>query len=278
MAVNVLDSTRIQITDWRPDADTEYSHAGQYTVDGETIELTGYELGDHRLIKLNGAQYKALHAPTVMATTPPVTLYPLTGVSKYFTIAHNDAFWCPRETTIMLRFKYVSTHGGNGTLLTKGDGTFSGLEMEIGIDGSNHPYFDDGVNISSKFTDLTISTTEWTTLGLRISDDAPAGTTSTLTMWVNGVSQTLTVSPVAARTMGTGLIYISANSINPSTDGVAAYWDYVALWDEPLLDNVLLNAMNYLKMQEQGLVLNAPMPYVTAATVTDLATAYEVEM
>jgi hypothetical protein len=278
MAVTVLDSKRIQISDWRPDADTTYTHSGTYTVDGENLEITGFELGDREILKLDGRVYKAIHHPTVLASTGPVTLYPLTSIGKYFTIAHNTALWCPREMTIVLRFKYVSRHGTNTVLIAKGDGTAPGVEWEIGIDASGNPWFYDGANGYLNFTTLAVPTSGWTTLGLKVSDDAPSGTTSTVKMVINGVSEALTVNPVSARPMGTGLVYVSSDSINPASDGISAYWDHVALWDEPLEDSALINAMDYLKMQQRGLVVNAPFPYVTTPTVSDLATAYEVEM
>lgn len=266
MAVNVLDSKRIQITDWRPQADTKYTHSGAHTVDGETLELTGYELEDHRILSLDGASYKAVHAPTVLASTAPVASYPLTESGKYFSTPHNDAFWCPVSLTIMLRFKLVS-HTGTAVLIGKG------LDWDVRIDASNNLCFSDGSNGVTTST-LAITPGVWTTASVQVSGNSM----STIRFTANGAIDTQTVNPLSVRPMGTDAIQIGAYYSTPASNYVSAYWDRVCMWDDRLHDNSLDNALNYLKIQERSLILDCEFPYVSAASITDTADAYEVEM
>lgn len=270
--VNVLDKNRIQITDWRSATDTEYTHANNFVVNGETLELAGYEINDHELITLNGIVYKAIHRPTVLGAVGPLELYPLADVGDYFAASYDPAFKCPREISIMLRLLAVGSHGTRHALISKGDGTLLGTDWELVLDGCELCFYD-GVGLLISST-LNVPADIWTTIGFTMGDD---GTDTTFKFWVDATSSVIT-SPLPIRPQTAGDIYISAASSNPANDGVKAYWDWATVWDEQIVDNAMDNALNYLKIQERGLVGNWKFPYAAAPVITDLAKSYEVEI
>jgi len=275
MTVQVTSSKQILITDFRPQADTTYEHTGAYYIGDQIIDLLGYEPpADRKRVYLDGAVYRIAHrhhgdsgaTPSVMAPSP---FFELDGTG-YLTVAHDVSQNCPRAISMFIQMKWNDLPTGNHAgIISKGVGAT--IDWELFFDTTTREVkFYDSVN-GTTASGLYVKYQDWSTVGVTVIDDD-------IIFWVDdGTAPAVkTAATATARPVSGGDLYIGRSSV--AGDMIKAYVSSIYIWDVVLDNNAMLNAIDNLKIQEEELIIGFECPTSVAATISDTATEYRVDM